>query len=184
MSPTIPNGEPEGFPQQVEDSRIPRTEETREQTARAPLQYIEPTLFPEPKAQEGFVFRWVCEKVGGVQHDMNITKRLQEGWEHVDASEQPELCRLVGMKRADKRSPLRGSIRFLGQVLCKKPVEMEEARKRHFAKLASLQMDVVNSQNVALGPQPDLSAGIRAEHGGFRAPERDAQVVYSKAPNA
>ena len=177
MSPTIPNGEAiPALTEQNEDPRLPRTEETREQTARAPLQYVEPTLFPDPVPQDGFVFRWVCETVGGVTHQSNISKRAQEGWQHVDASEQPGVCEQIGMQKKDPRSKFRGSIRYLGMVLCKKPVELDLARKRHFAKLANQQMDVVDNQNVA--------QTLAHNHGAFRNAEKQAQVVYTKTPDA
>ena len=71
---------------------------------------------------------------------MNISLKLQEGWEPVKASDHPEIF-VAGVEN----DRFKDNIVIGGLMLCKTPVEMVEDRNAWFQNQASSQMRSVDN---------------------------------------
>jgi len=116
------------------ENRLNRELETREKTARK-RSWTRPETLPTPTPEDGFEFHWVRISTRGESDAMNVSLKLQEGWEPVKASEQP---RIFGGRIEDDR--FKENIVIGGLLLCKTPVEMVEERNEWFNNQATNQM--------------------------------------------
>jgi hypothetical protein len=121
------------------DKRTPRTNETREAESR-PVTWTPPSLLPDPAPQDGYKFRWVRTTLNGQPDPSNVSYRMREGWVACKRSDHPELAHLT-----DPNSKNPENIESGGLLLCKMPVEMIEARDRHFRNIANNQMESVDN---------------------------------------
>ena len=64
-------------------SRTPR--QARDDNQRADTQRTQawqpPSVLPDPKPQDGFVFRWIRTSLVGQSDNPNVSYRFREGWE-------------------------------------------------------------------------------------------------------
>ena len=70
--------------------RTPRTEETRDKTARKRT-WERPSALPTPEARDGILFRWIRTSTLGDTDNRNVSMRFREGYTPVKASDYPEL---------------------------------------------------------------------------------------------
>jgi len=121
------------------DKRTPRDNATREAESR-PVTWTPPSLLPDPAPQDGYKFRWIRTTLNGQPDPSNVSYRMREGWVACKRSEHPELAHLT-----DPNSKNPDNIESGGLLLCKMPVEMVEARNRHFRTVANNQMESVDN---------------------------------------
>lgn len=120
-------------------SRLIRELDTREKMER-PKQWMPPQMLPDPKPEEGYIFRWVRVATLGKDDPTNISGKLREGWEPVRASDHPEI-RLFG--QSEGQFP--DSIQVGGLMLCKTPVEFAQQRAAYYQKQTDAQMQSVDN---------------------------------------
>ena len=121
------------------DSRLDRELEKRESTQRKTT-WTPPQLLPEPKAQAGYVYRWIRTSMMGQADPTNTSARLREGWEPVKAEDHPEL-----MLHTDPNSRFKGNVEIGGLLLCKAPEEMMRQRDSYYLKQAESQVEAVDN---------------------------------------
>lgn len=118
--------------------RTPRTEETREKTARKRT-WERPSALPTPEPREGVKFRWVRTSTLGETDNRNVSMRFREGYTPVKASEFPEL-RVI----SDRGSQFPDNIEIGGLLLCSIPAEIVEDRSAQMAEKSRQQMESVD----------------------------------------
>ena len=114
-------------------TREPRTLDTRGKSTRRT--WSAPQILPDPIPQDGWSFKWVRAGSRGVEDNINVQKRLREGWELVQAEEHPEIVTELGMRSNT------GNIEIGGLLLCKMPTEMVEQRRAHYSSQTNAAMD-------------------------------------------
>jgi len=122
----------------MSDSREPRELEERSEAAREKA-WVPPTLLPDPLPQPGWRFRWVRTSMVGQSDATNVSMRFREGWEPVKIEDHPELEVMP-----DHNSRFPGCVEIGGQLLCKAPEEVADARQRHYEGIAAQQMESVD----------------------------------------
>jgi hypothetical protein len=129
------------------ENRIARELENRE-SAQRKQQWVPPQTLPEPKPQEGFVFRWIRTSMMGQADPTNTSAKLREGWEPVKAEDHPEL-----MLQADPNSRFKGNVEIGGLLLCKAPTELMKQREDYYAKQAQAQISSVDNSFMRLNDE-------------------------------
>ena len=120
------------------DNRTPRTQETREKTARKRT-WERPSALPTPEPRDGLKFRWIRTSTLGEADNRNVSMRFREGYTPVKASEFPELKVI-----SDRGSQFPDNIEIGGLLLCSIPAEIVEDRSEQMAEKARQQMDSVD----------------------------------------
>jgi hypothetical protein len=118
--------------------RTPRTEETRDKTARKRT-WERPSALPTPEPRDGIMFRWIRTSTLGDTDNRNVSMRFREGYTPVKASDYPEL-RVM----SDRDSQFPDNIEIGGLLLCSIPAEIVEDRSAQMAEKARQQMDSVD----------------------------------------
>ena len=118
--------------------RKPRETETRDSVERE-KSWEPPQVLPDPKPQDGYVFRWIRTAILGNVDNVNASKRFREGWEPVRAEDHPEL-----MLETDRDSKFKGNIEVGGLLLCKTSKENVDARNQYYAEMSKRQIDSVD----------------------------------------
>lgn len=121
------------------ETRVPREVANRQQSMR-PQQWKPAEVLPEPDKQPGFAYRWVRTATLNQADPRNLSAKLREGWEPVNASEQPQLQLLV-----DPGSRFKDNIEISGLLLCKTPVEFIEQRNAYIQKQTDAQTQAVDN---------------------------------------
>ena len=144
--------------------RTPRSAENRAEKARL-KPWQPPSLLDAPDAPEGYVYRWIRESMVGQEDKANMSKRIREGWEPVRAEYHPEFeaPTVEDGKHA-------GVIGVGGLILAKMPIEIVEQRREYYRKMASDQMEAVDSN---LMRESDSRMPISK-------PNRKTQVTFGK----
>ena len=144
--------------------RAPRSAESRAKTARI-KPWQPPSLLDAPTPPEGYIYRWIRESMAGVEDKANMSKRIREGWEPVRADDHPEFeaPTVEDGKHA-------GVIGVGGLILAKMPIETVEQRREYYRKMASDQMEAVDSN---LMRESDSRMPISK-------PNRKTQVTFGK----
>ena len=144
--------------------RTPRSAENRAEKARL-KPWQPPSLLDAPDAPEGYVYRWIRESMVGQEDKANMSKRIREGWEPVRAEDHPEFeaPTVEDGKHA-------GVIGVGGLILAKMPIEIVEQRREYYRKMASDQMEAVDSN---LMRESDSRMPISN-------PNRNSQVTFGK----
>ncbi len=144
--------------------RTPRSAENRAEKARL-KPWQPPSLLDAPDAPEGYVYRWIRESMVGQEDKANMSKRIREGWEPVRAEDHPEFeaPTVEDGKHA-------GVIGVGGLILAKMPIEIVEQRREYYRKMASDQMEAVDSN---LMRESDSRMPISK-------PNRKTQVTFGK----
>ena len=118
--------------------RTPRTEETRDKTARKRT-WERPSALPTPEPRDGIMYRWIRTSTLGDTDNRNVSMRFREGYTPVKASDYPEL-RVI----SDRNSQFPDNIEIGGLLLCSIPAEIVEDRSAQMAEKARQQMDSVD----------------------------------------
>ena len=129
------------------DNRLAREVENRE-SAQRKQQWTPPETLPSPKAQAGWVFRWIRTSFMGQADPTNTSAKMREGWEPVKASEQPKL-----MMQADPNGRFKDNIEIGGLLLCKAPAELMQQREDYYAKQAKAQLQSVDNNFMRLNDE-------------------------------
>ena len=122
--------------------RSPRALDSREAAQRV-QSWENPTNLPDPVPQEGWVFRWIRTATLGNNDNTNVSRRFREGWEPSRLEDHPELQNQ--MMDHNSEWAQKGNIEIGGQLLCKMPQEIAEARNEHFNNIAKTQMESVDN---------------------------------------
>ena len=122
------------------EERTPRENENRETDTRASDAWVPQSTLPTPKAQDGWVFRWIRTSSLGNADNTNVSRKFREGWIPCKADDHPELHVM-----SDIGSRFEGNIEVGGLLLCKAPKEAMDARARHFQNVADNQMESVDN---------------------------------------
>jgi|TARA_R100001530_G_scaffold133152_1_gene106252 hypothetical protein len=125
-----------------EQVRTPRSVESREIDSR-PMSWDNIGNLPEPDPQDGWVFRWVRTALLGQTDNPNVSRRMREGWQPVRLEDHPELQ--IHMMDHNSEWAKKGHVEIGGQLLCKMSKERAAARDKHFADLASSQVESVDN---------------------------------------
>lgn len=120
-------------------SRTARDSETREMFERT-KSWRPPSLLPVPKPQDGYSFRWIRTSAMGNADAKNVSSRIREGWEPVNAKDHPELN-----LQSDKDSRYPDGVEVGGLLLCKTSSELVQQRKDHFEERSRQQMETVDN---------------------------------------
>lgn len=123
----------------TEITRQPRNLEKREALER-PKSWAPPALLPDPRPEEGYVFRWIRLSTLNNADPTNISSKLREGWEPVKASSQPEM-----QLHSNPNGRFPDGIEIGGLLLCKVPKEFMEQREAYYQKQAESQMQSVDN---------------------------------------
>lgn len=121
------------------ENRLKQDQETREKTARK-KSWSRPETLPTPIPEDGYAFHWVRISTRGESDAMNVSLKLQEGWEPVKASEHPEIF-IAGVEN----ERFKDNIVIGGLMLCKTPTEFVQDRNEWFNHQASSQMKSVDN---------------------------------------
>tara|TARA_R110000751_G_scaffold54826_3_gene117833 strand:+ start:349 stop:846 length:498 start_codon:yes stop_codon:yes gene_type:complete len=148
--------------------RTPRSAENREKTSRL-KPWAPPSLLDAPTPPDGYIYRWIRESMVGVDDKANMSKRIREGWEPVRADSHPEFHAPTVDEGRHK-----GIIGVGGLILAKMPIETVEQRRAYYNKLASDQMEAVDSN---LMRESDNRMPIST-------PNRKSQVTFGKGNNS
>ena len=118
--------------------RTPRTEETRDKTARKRT-WERPSALPTPEPRDGIMYRWIRTSTLGDTDNRNVSMRFREGYTPVKASDYPEL-RVI----SDRNSQFPDNIEIGGRLLCSTPAEIVEDRSAQMAEKSRQQMESVD----------------------------------------
>lgn len=119
--------------------RTPRTLTTRETTAR-PATWRRQSVIPAPDPRDGLKFRWVRTTSLGNADNMNVSRRLREGYIPVKAEDFPELKIL-----SDIGSRFKGNIEIGGLILCSIPESTAQERIEGQLQETQAQMQAVDN---------------------------------------
>ncbi len=126
------------------DSRTPR--ETSGSNQRADTQRTQawqpPSVLPDPKPQDGWVFRWIRTATVGQSDNPNVSYRFREGWEACKSEDHPEL---QIMSDQNSKWASDGCIEIGGLLLCKAPAELVKSRQEYYDKLAVQQVESIDN---------------------------------------
>ena len=116
-----------------------RENSTRENKKRK-VTWKPSSALPDPKPEKGYRFRWIRTGSVGTSDSANVSARLREGYEPINASDHPEF-KLIH----DERSRFPDKVEVGGLLLCKIPEEVAEAREDYMAQKAAAQIDSVDN---------------------------------------
>lgn len=121
------------------ENRLARELENRESTQRKQA-WTPPQTLPSPKAEPGWVFRWIRTSIMGQNDPTNTSAKFREGWVPVKAEDYPEM-----MLYSDPNSRFKDNIEVGGLLLCKAPQETMIQRDNFYRKASDSQMDAVDN---------------------------------------
>ena len=116
-----------------------RDTETRNSRERAKA-WKPADLLPVPDPQDGVTFRWVRVGSRGTPDNKNISSRLREGWEPVNAADHPEL-RVM----SDDGSRFKDGVEIGGLLLCKTSNETARARNEYYRNRSKEQLSAIDN---------------------------------------
>ena len=123
------------------DERTQRDAESREIVeARPSDSWIPVNNLPQPKPQEGWVFRWVRTSTLGQPDNTNVSQKFREGWIACKSEDHPEIQLM-----SDIDSRFKGNVEIGGLLLCKLPEERASARDVHYGNVSHSQMESVDN---------------------------------------
>ncbi len=146
--------------------RTPRDLETREHQTRVPS-WKPPSILPDPKPQDGYVFRWVRTSMMNNADNTNVSRQMREGYVPVRAEDHPEL-----MLFADQDGRFKGNVEVGGLLLCKIPEHMAKQREAYYGNMAQQQMDSVDN-NLMRENDPRMP---------LLKPERSSRTTFGRGP--
>jgi hypothetical protein len=122
----------------ADNTRTPRSTETREATARR-KPWAPPSRLDSPQAPEGYVHRWIRVAMRGEEDKTNVFSKLREGWEPVRADEYPDYHAPV-----IDEGKYAGVIGQGGLMLCRIPIETARERSAYYGNRTREQMQAVD----------------------------------------
>jgi|TARA_R110002124_G_scaffold126743_3_gene286397 hypothetical protein len=122
--------------------RSPRALDSRDAAQRI-ASWENPINLPDPDPQEGWAFRYIRTALLGETDNTNVSRRFRDGWETCRLEDHPELKHQMMDHKSEWAE--KGNIEIGGQLLCKMPQELAEARDRHFRDKAHTQMESVDN---------------------------------------
>jgi len=122
--------------------RSPRALDSRDAAQRI-ASWENPINLPDPDPQEGWAFRYIRTALLGETDNTNVSRRFRDGWETCRLEDHPELKNQMMDHKSEWAE--KGNIEIGGQLLCKMPQELAEARDRHFRDKAHTQMESVDN---------------------------------------
>lgn len=120
-------------------NRSPRTEETREVTARR-KPWAPPSRLDAPPAPDGFRHRWIRAESGGMDDRMNVAQKVREGYELVRGDEYPDF---QGQTPQDGKNA--GVISVGSLLLARIPEETAEERRQYYKDRTHDQIKAVDN---------------------------------------
>ena len=136
--------------------RTPRTNETREKTARQ-VSFKPAHDLPTPTPRDGYSYRWIRVSSMGEADHANMARSRREGWEPCKAEDYPEFASdysAFGLQST-------GLIEIGGLVLCATSVEMAESRRQYYDTMTQRQTESVDNHFMS---QSDPRAPLIREH--------------------
>ena len=123
----------------TESDRTPRSAESRDKVSRR-KPWQPPSLLDAPPPPQGYVYRWIRESMIGQNDPANMSKRIREGWEPVNAKDHPdfEAPTIDDGKHA-------GIIGVGGLILAKIPKETVDERRAYYQNVADQQIQAVDN---------------------------------------
>ncbi len=146
--------------------RTPRDLETREHQTRVPS-WKPPSILPDPKPQDGYVFRWVRTSMMNNADNTNVSRQMREGYVPVRAEDHPEL-----MLYSNQDGRFKGNVEVGGLLLCKIPVEIAKQREAYYGNMAQQQMESVDN-NLMRENDPRMP---------LLKPERSSRTTFGRGP--
>jgi len=127
-----------------EQERSPRALESRDATQHM-QSWENPTNLPSPDPRPGWEHRYVMTSVLGDNQigSKNVNKRFREGWVPCKREEYPEFDNMLMDHNSEWVN--KGHIEIGGQLLCKMPKELAEARKEQLRNHAQTQVESVDN---------------------------------------
>ena len=122
--------------------RSPRALDSRDADQRIES-WENPINLPDPLPQEGWAFRYIRTALLGETDNTNVSRRFRDGWETCRLEDHPELKHQMMDHKSEWAE--KGNIEIGGQLLCKMPKKLAEARDRHFSEKAHTQMESVDN---------------------------------------
>ena len=121
-------------------ARETRSNNSREQTARAQTSWKPASLLDAPTPQPGMVQRWVATSILGKETPDNVYKRQREGW-------IPRAADTVGDFPIPtiNHGQWSGCIGIEGMILCEMPEETHRQMKDYYAGKSQELNDAVNT---------------------------------------
>ena len=110
------------------------------ESEKRPMTWTPPTILPDPDPQEGYSFRWVRTAMRNEPDNMNVSRKLREGWEPVKIEDHPELKVLP-----DIDTRFEGNVVVGGLMLCKMASEILEQKKAYHEQQAQTQIEAVEN---------------------------------------
>lgn len=121
------------------EERSKRDTESRTSEMRPSDNWVQPSQLPVPDKRDGWAHRWIRVSSQGQADTRNLSRRLREGWEPVNAAEYKEL-KVV----SDVGSRYPDGIEIGGLLLCRMPEEKIKQRNAHYENVARQQMTSVD----------------------------------------
>ena len=122
--------------------RSPRALDSRD-TAQRIASWENPSSLPDPEPRDGWEHRYIRTHILGEPDNTNVSRRFRDGWEPCKLEDYPELENQ--MMDHNSEWAKKGNIEFGGQLLCKMPTELVEARNKYFSDMAKTQMESVDN---------------------------------------
>ena len=141
---TIDNNVEEGFVHKAPESqeRSPRVLDSRDAAQRI-ASWENPSSLPDPYPREGWEHRYIRTHLLGESDNTNVSRQFRDGWEPCKLEDYPELENQ--MMDHNSEWAKKGNIEIGGQLLCKMPAELVEARNQYFSDMAKTQMESVDN---------------------------------------
>lgn len=118
---------------------VNRENETREASTRK-KSWKPPSLLPTPNPEKGYKYRWVRVSSQGDADNRNVSKRLREGWEPVNAKDHPEITFMT-----ERGTEFKDGVEIGGLLLCKTAEENVKQRAEYFDAHTQKQMESVEN---------------------------------------
>ena len=120
-------------------SEIKREHETRD-TEKRETPWAPAPMLPSPDPKDGFEFLWVRSTSSGKFDNLNVSKKLKEGWVPCKAEDHPEIAGYT-----DYETKFKGEIEMGGMLLCERSTATCDQARGYQKKLAEDQMTAVDN---------------------------------------
>lgn len=148
---------------QSRDDSAETVREERQSARRFVTEFRPPESIPTPPPKPGVVYRWVRVSTLGDADVMNFTKRMQDGFTPVRASEMSaEFIATLGII-SGQRAKVKDTAEYGGLMLCHADEAVIRQREAYYA-----QQGLQNHQT----PRSELAAINRQARGGMQAFQR------------
>ena len=144
----------------MSEERTPRTNTTRTVEQRPTDSWKPASILPDPKPQDGYVFRWIKTALLGQSDNTHVSKMFREGWEPVRADEYPDSTYPT---MADGKYA--GVIGVGGLLLARIPEELAKSREAYFQQVTqdrndALDNDVLKEQHPSMPINQDRQTRV------------------------